>query len=202
MKIKMSIDDIIQTVIQNSCWHVLNYFFMIENDNQIINEINVFIKIINMKFEVNITQLSSSYSKKQLNTYVDLNVFIIISSMISISNRFILFCITAVTFPYFKSQNQSDLIQNEKEWDITRIIGKKWKERSYQYLMRWKNTWLSKSKLENAQQLLREFEAKSQAQRERKRSKPANETLHSWISFLLLWVFIFFLIQLFKIFSY
>jgi len=40
-------------------------------------------------------------------------------------------------------------------------------------MVRWKNTWLPKGELGNAQKLLREFEAKGRAQRGCKRGRPA-----------------------------
>ena len=58
-----------------------------------------------------------------------------------------------------------------EEWEIARILGKRRIGKSYEYRVRWRSTWLPKSALGNAQALLRDFEARSRAQRGRKRGK-------------------------------
>ena len=54
-----------------------------------------------------------------------------------------------------------------------RIVGKRHRGKSYEYKMCWKRIWLLECELENAQELLWEFEAKRQAQRGGKRGRPA-----------------------------
>ena len=53
----------------------------------------------------------------------------------------------------------------EEEWEISKIIGKRRAGRSCEYKVRWRSTWLPRSELGNAQQLLQEFEAQVRAQR-------------------------------------
>ena len=48
------------------------------------------------------------------------------------------------------------------EWPISKIIGKRRKGRGIQYRIRWTDTWLPASELNNAKRLLQEFEANSQ----------------------------------------
>ena len=61
----------------------------------------------------------------------------------------------------------------EEGWEIVRIVGKRRRGKGYEYKVCWKKTWLPESELGNAQELLREFEAKYQPQRGRKRGRPA-----------------------------
>ena len=53
----------------------------------------------------------------------------------------------------------------EGDWEIRKIVSKRRVGRRYQYQVWWKDTWLPKSELGNAQQLLKEFEARYRAQR-------------------------------------
>ncbi len=62
---------------------------------------------------------------------------------------------------------------DEEEWEIVRIVGKRRRGRGYEYKVCWKETWLLERELGNAQELLRKFEAKHQAQRGGKRGRPA-----------------------------
>ena len=72
-----------------------------------------------------------------------------------------------------RPQDQGDLVSNEEEWEIARIVGKRRRGKGYEYKVCWKKTWLPESELGNAQELLREFEANHQPQRGRKRGRPA-----------------------------
>lgn len=49
---------------------------------------------------------------------------------------------------------------DEQEWEILRIVGKRRKGTVYEDKRYWKRTWLHERESENAQELLREFEAK------------------------------------------
>ncbi len=60
-----------------------------------------------------------------------------------------------------------------EEWEIVRIVDKRRSEKGYEYPMCWKRTWLRECELGNAQELLRQFEAKRQAQWGGKRRRPA-----------------------------
>ena len=72
-----------------------------------------------------------------------------------------------------RPQDQGGLVLDEEEWEITRIVGKRRRGKGYEYKVCWKETWLLERELGNAQELLREFEAKYQAQRGCKRGRPA-----------------------------
>ena len=69
-------------------------------------------------------------------------------------------------------QNQDASVPDEEEWEIVRIVDKRWTENGYEYQVCWEKTWLLESELGNAQQLLQQFEAKYHAQREGKRGRP------------------------------
>ena len=62
---------------------------------------------------------------------------------------------------------------DEEEWEIIKILDKRETLSGTEYMIRWKNTWLPKRELGNAQKLLREYEAKGRAQRGCKRGRPA-----------------------------
>jgi len=70
-------------------------------------------------------------------------------------------------------QDQGGSALDEEEWEIVRIVGKRRRGKGYEYKVCWKRTWLRECELGNAQELLREFEAKRQAQRGGKRGRPA-----------------------------
>ena len=63
--------------------------------------------------------------------------------------------------------------EEEQEWEIIRILGKRRTREGQEYKVCWKNTWLLESELGNAQGLLQQFKAKHQAQRGGKRGRPA-----------------------------
>lgn len=69
-------------------------------------------------------------------------------------------------------QNQDASVPDEEEWEIVRIVDKRWTENGYEYQVCWEKTWLLESELGNAQQLLQQFEAKYQAQQGGKRGRP------------------------------
>jgi len=48
----------------------------------------------------------------------------------------------------------------EEEWEIQKIVDKRRLGKGYEYKVRWKDTWLRKSELRNAQRLLGRFEAR------------------------------------------
>lgn len=60
-----------------------------------------------------------------------------------------------------------------EEWEIVKIVDKRWTGRGSEYKVCWEETWLLESELGNAQELLREFEMKHQAQRRGKQGRPA-----------------------------
>ena len=72
-----------------------------------------------------------------------------------------------------RPQDPGGLALDEEEWEIVRIVGKRRRGKGYEYKVCWKETWLLERELRNAQELLREFEAKYQAQRGGKRGGPA-----------------------------
>jgi hypothetical protein len=53
-------------------------------------------------------------------------------------------------------------------------LDKKWPKGDYEFEMCEKKKWLLESELENAQELLKQFEVKHQTQRGGKRGRPAN----------------------------
>ncbi len=81
----------------------------------------------------------------------------------------------AATTPLFheRPQDQGGLVLDGEEWEIVRIVGKRRRGKGYEYKVYWKKTWLLERELGNAQELLREFEAKRQAQQGGKRGRPA-----------------------------
>ena len=70
-------------------------------------------------------------------------------------------------------QDQGRSALDKEEWEIVRIVGKRRRGKGYEYKVCWKKTWLLERELGNAQELLREFEAKHQAQRGGNRGRPA-----------------------------
>ncbi len=70
-------------------------------------------------------------------------------------------------------QDQRGSALDEEVWEIVKIVDKRRREKGYEYQVCWKRTWLREYELGNAQELLREFEAKRQAQRGGKRRRPA-----------------------------
>lgn len=55
-------------------------------------------------------------------------------------------------------------VLEEQEWEISKIIGKRRAGRDCEYKVRWRSTWLPRSELGSAQQLLQEFEAQLRAE--------------------------------------
>ena len=51
------------------------------------------------------------------------------------------------------------------EWEVKEIVDRRRVGKSYEYKVRWKDTWLRRSEFGNAQRLLREFEAQDRVQR-------------------------------------
>ena len=82
--------------------------------------------------------------------------------------------LTAATPPSPELEGQRDLAQDEEEdWEIVKIVDKRWTRRGCEYMVRWKNTWMSDSELRNAARLVREFDAQVRGQRGGKRGRPA-----------------------------
>ena len=82
----------------------------------------------------------------------------------------------AITVPLSlpeQHQDQGGTALDEEVWEIVKIVDKRRREKGYEYQVCWKRTWLREYELGNAQELLREFEAKRQAQRGGKRRRPA-----------------------------
>ena len=71
-----------------------------------------------------------------------------------------------------RPQDQGALTLDEEEWEIVKIVDKRRTRRGDKYKVCWKETWLFENELGNAQELLRKFEAKHQAQRGGKRGRP------------------------------
>ena len=67
----------------------------------------------------------------------------------------------SATTPPPPRQSEAGLsLLEEEEWEVRRILGKRWVEKGSEYKVRWKDTWLPRSQLANAQRLLQEFEAR------------------------------------------
>lgn len=49
------------------------------------------------------------------------------------------------------------------EWEVKKIVDKRWVGKGYEHKVRWKESWLPRSELANAKRLLREFEARHRA---------------------------------------
>lgn len=73
-----------------------------------------------------------------------------------------------------RSQGQAHpTLHEDDEWEIVRILGKRRIGKSYEYRVPWRSTWLLKSALGCAQELLRDFKGKSRAQRGRREGRRA-----------------------------
>jgi len=63
-----------------------------------------------------------------------------------------------------KEMPQPVVIEGEEEWEVKKIINKRWVQGKEKYLVQWKgctakeNTWESKENLKNAMNLVEEFE--------------------------------------------
>lgn len=66
---------------------------------------------------------------------------------------------SAITSPLSPQSQAQNTALEEQEWEITEIVGKRRAGKGYEYRVRWKDTWLRRSELGNAQRLLKEFEA-------------------------------------------
>jgi len=76
------------------------------------------------------------------------------------------YSVTAATspFPERLQGQRGSALDEEEEWEIVEIIGKRRRGNGYEYKVHWKNTWLPRSKLRNAQELLQDFEVRNRAQ--------------------------------------
>jgi len=81
--------------------------------------------------------------------------------------------VTAATPLSPEREGQQDLTKDEEDWEIVKIIGKRWTRRGCEYKVRWKDTWMSDGELRNAARLVRKFDAQVRGQREGKRGRPA-----------------------------
>ena len=77
---------------------------------------------------------------------------------------------SAITPPL--SPHAQNAALEEQEWEISKIVGKRRAGKGYEYKVRWRSTWLSKSDFGNVQRLLQEFEARARLQRGSKPSIP------------------------------
>jgi hypothetical protein len=84
-----------------------------------------------------------------------------------------LLSVAATPLSHEQPQDQGGSALNEEKWKIVRIVGKRRRKKGYEYKVCWKKTWLLERELGNAQELLREFKIKRQAQRGGKRGRPA-----------------------------
>jgi hypothetical protein len=70
--------------------------------------------------------------------------------------------ITAIPLPPQQPSGQGGLAQDEEEeWEIKKILDRRWTERGYDYKVRWNDTWLPGRELVNTQDLLGAFEAEA-----------------------------------------
>ena len=66
------------------------------------------------------------------------------------------------------------LALEQDEWEVRSIVGKRRVgKKGFEYKVRWKDTWLRRSELTNAQRLLEDFEARHRAHSGRNQSQPA-----------------------------
>lgn len=207
MIVKMSADDTFLINSLNSLWHTSNNSLVIDDDDEMISEIDAFMKVTSVESETDITHLLSSYSKKQSKTHDCLNLHTVIESIISFFRHSISFnialsqnqdeqtmseddyeaavtvtllSIIVVTSSFSERKNQWDSSQNEENWKIMRIVDKRWTRRNCEYKMHWKNTWMSDSELQNATWLVRKFDAHVRRQHEDKRDKSTRVKKNRW----------------------
>lgn len=205
--VKMSADDAFLINSLNFLWHTSDNSLMIDDDNETISEINAFTRVMSVESETDIAHLSSSHSKKQSKTHDCLNLHTVIESIISFLHHSISFnialsqnqdeqtvseddyeaaatvifvSIIIVTSPFSERKNQQDSSQNKENWEIMRIVDKRWTRRDCKYKMHWKNTWMSDSELRNATRLVRKFDAHVRRQREGKRSRSTRVEKNRW----------------------
>lgn len=206
--VKMSADDAFLINSLNFLWHTSDNSLVIDDDDKTISEIDAFTRVMSVEFKTDIAHLSSSHSKKQSKTHDCLNLHTVIESIIlflhhSISfnialsqNRdeqtvseddykaavtVILLSIIIITSPFSERKNQQDSSQNEENWEIMRIVDKRWTRRDCEYKMHWKNTWMFDSELRNATRLVRKFDAHVRRQREGKRSRSTRVEKNRWL---------------------
>ena len=77
----------------------------------------------------------------------------------------------SATAPSPPQQNKARTPPLEEEWEVRRIIAKRRVEKGFEYKVRWKDTWMTRSELANAKRLLQEFEAGGQAQERAKKRR-------------------------------
>ena len=82
--------------------------------------------------------------------------------------------VTAATPPSPEREGRRDLAQDEEEnWEIVKMVGKRRTRKGCEYKVRWKDTWMSDSELRNAARLVREYDALVRGQRGGQRGRPA-----------------------------
>lgn len=69
---------------------------------------------------------------------------------------------SASTPPLPQPSEAQTCVLEEEEWEIRKIVGKRRVGKGYEYKVRWRDTWLPRSELGNAQRVLQEFEARYQ----------------------------------------
>ena len=173
---------------------------MVEDDDEKTGETSASTRATSVESEIDTVHLESSSASGQPKTYSCLSppatkptpspIDRPISSSVALSRDRVeqVTCggdrrITATIYPLHASpvppplaerpQDQGGSALDEEEWEIIRIVGKRRRGKGYEYKVCWKETWLLERELENAQELLRKFEAKHQAQRGGKRGRPA-----------------------------
>lgn len=62
----------------------------------------------------------------------------------------------AITSPPSPQSQIQNTALEQQEWEIAEIVGKKRAGKGYEYRVHWKDTWLRKNELGNAQRLLKE----------------------------------------------
>lgn len=73
------------------------------------------------------------------------------------------------------------------KWEIRKVVGKKRAGKGFEYRVRWKDTWLHRSELGNAQRLLQEYEAGRKAHRGPKPCKATRADKTKWTFGRIVW---------------
>ena len=173
---------------------------MIEDDGEMTSETGASTRATSVESETDTAHLSSSHPKEQPKMYDCLNPHTAVEPTTSFLRRPTFASIaltqdrgeqtvpggdygaaatvtpssvTATTPPFPEREGQRDLAQDEEDWEIVRIVDKRWTRRGCEYKVHWKNTWMSGSELRNAARLVREFDAHVRRQRGGKRGRPA-----------------------------
>lgn len=171
---------------------------MVENDEEKTDETGNSTRATSMESEIDIVHLQSSHLREQPKTYGCLGPLTITEPVASPLDRPVslnalssrdsveqairgddrgaaatvnLLSTAVISLLPEQPQNQDASVPDKEEWEIVRIVDKRWTENGYEYQVCWEKTWLLESELGNAQQLLKQFEAKHHAQRGGKRGR-------------------------------